>query len=80
MFKNRVKFVICKEDVISVIDTLSIYGDVKNICMKDGRHYLTSLRCNPNNMRKFMDDVFALIRRGVSIHAMDIFKWYQIWL
>lgn len=80
MFKKRVKFAFRKEDVISVIDTLSIYGTCKVVCTKDGRHYLASLRCEPNNMRKFMDDVFALIRRGVSIHAMDVFEWYQIWL
>ena len=72
MFRKLVKFVICKEDVISVIDALSAYGTCKVVNMKDGKHYLVSLYCEADNMRKFMDTMFALNENGVSIHAMDI--------
>lgn len=71
-FRRFVRFTICKQDVISVIDTLSVYGTVKVVCMKDGRHYSASLCCKANNMRKFMDDMFALIESGVSIRMTDI--------
>lgn len=72
MFRRLVRFAIRKEDVNPIIDTLSVYGAVKVVCMKDGKHYSVSLYCEANNMRKFMDDMFALNEKGVSIHAMDI--------
>ena len=74
MFRRLVKFVIRKEDVISVIDALSAYGTCKVARMKDGKHYTVSLYCEADNMRKFMDDIFALNRDGVSIHTMDILQ------
>ena len=72
MFKRFVKFVIRKEDVIEVIDTLSIYGENRITSMKDGKWYSVSLYCEGRDFQRLTDDILALTRDGVSIRKLDI--------
>lgn len=72
MFRRLVRFVMCKEDVIQVIDTLSSYGRIKIGRMKDGQHYYASLYCESRNSQHCLDSILALSREGVLIRGLDI--------
>lgn len=72
MFRRFVKFVIRKEDVIDVIDILSVYGESRISSMKDGKWYSMSLYCDRKDFQRLTDDILGLTRKGVSIRRLDI--------
>lgn len=72
MFRKHVRFMICKDDVISVIDTLSVYGTNRIVSMKDGKSYSVSIYCEANHFQRFMEDILILTREGVVFRKLDI--------
>ena len=72
MFKRFVKFIIRKEDVIDVVDMLSVYGENRISSMKDGKWYSMSLYCDRKDFQRLTDDILGLTRNGVSIRRLDI--------
>lgn len=81
MFRKSVRFIIRKEDVNSIIDTLSIYGAVEAICTKDGKgYYSVSIVCEANRFQRVMDDILMLNSNGVSIRKLNIsWKLFKRW-
>lgn len=72
MFRRFVKFIIRKEDIIDVIDMLSVYGENRILSMKDGKWYAVSLYCDRRDFQRLTDDILGLTRNGVSIRRLDI--------
>ena len=76
MFKKFVRFIIRKEDVNSIIDILSIYGDVTTACMKNREgYYSISIKCKLNQIQRATDDILALNSNGIMIRKLNISWW-----
>ena len=72
MIKRYVKFIIAKEDAITIIDRMSPYGTVRFNDLSDGRHYQVSLYCAMDSWNSLMDNILMLCRDGVSIWKLRV--------
>lgn len=77
MFKiNKfINFWVKCEGLMTVINTLSVYGTVRVRRTKDGKGYGVGLYCTPDAMRRCLNDILGMSQDGITIRDLDIRYW-----
>ena len=72
MLRRFVSFVIRKEDLNRVVDSLSVYGTNRVVSMKDRSVYSVSLYCESSKLQRCLDCLLMLSEKGVWIRNLNI--------
>ena len=67
-----VTFMIRKDGLMDVVDTLSTFGAVMTQSSKDGKTYFVGLYCDRNAAIRCLDCLLTLRGNGVMIYHLNI--------
>ena len=70
--KRFITFVIRKDGLMKIVDTLSVYGPVMVQKTKDGHGYHIGIYCDRNKMSSCLDSMLMLSEVGVWIRHVNI--------